>query len=606
MIDGILRQLLVAGAGLAFVLAPALLLRLAARRDVVLRHRLMLGVLTVMMLALILQALAPARFAEWRATGGRDAAGQPMAGVVTWLQGHTGMMAIGTAGPAAPPRGAASVPGAAGAGAPAARAVSAALNPALGVLVIYVAGVALSLLFLVLGWNRARSLVRRCRPVSDVNVLAAWRRAQQIIETRGAVRLVESDEVFAPACRGGWSGVVIVPSGHAAHGESLVCALCHELVHLSRFDPAVALAQRLVIAAFWFHPLVRIFDAMLSRDRELSCDAQVVRCMDNPRTYAHALLDFCCARPAAAGLAGFDSATTIKRRIEMIALARNVTSIRSMAILAGGLGLCAAIALGAHVALAAAMTAPKDDYGNTDKASVQVKVQSARAGIESATVEAPPLVADLPLLHHVGLALKGGNAGRLTGTYVEQETLLSADRYYEVVERFSSEERRSTARLELSDLILNLPEGSALRAEFEGRRVVLSENEGATDITVHAGAVRVFDAAGLARAIIRPKSERAPLRLRAEMVHGEVSFTVSAEGDREERLVVELDLTPAPATEVDKKGAVEMRYQVLKPDVDTENAPLRVKMQWVIDTTLLAGDKNVNVVEEQPRPGSVR
>ena len=76
-------------------------------------------------------------------------------------------------------------------------------------------------------------------------------------------------------------------------------ALRHELVHLERGDPWAALFQSAVTALLWFHPAAWWLSAEIGRQRELSCDQQVVEGSGRRRSYALALLEFaaCVSRP---------------------------------------------------------------------------------------------------------------------------------------------------------------------------------------------------------------------------------------------------------------------------------------------------------------------
>lgn len=74
--------------------------------------------------------------------------------------------------------------------------------------------------------------------------------------------------------------------------EQLATVIAHELVHVRRGDLAVGLWTFVTQAAWWFHPLVWWAGRELDRERERSCDEEVVaalRCAST--TYAQTLLD---------------------------------------------------------------------------------------------------------------------------------------------------------------------------------------------------------------------------------------------------------------------------------------------------------------------------
>jgi beta-lactamase regulating signal transducer with metallopeptidase domain len=74
-----------------------------------------------------------------------------------------------------------------------------------------------------------------------------------------------------------------------------------------------------VEAVFWFHPLVWWIGARLVQERELACDAEVLRLGSEPRVYADGILNVCklyveSPLDCVAGVTGAD----IKKRIEVI------------------------------------------------------------------------------------------------------------------------------------------------------------------------------------------------------------------------------------------------------------------------------------------------
>jgi beta-lactamase regulating signal transducer with metallopeptidase domain len=183
---------------------------------------------------------------------------------------------------------------------------------------------------------RTHRLIRNARDVSDPEVLAVWRRVGRDARGAARIRLVESAAVASPACAGLVRRVVLLPERRdvaALPPGVLEWALRHELVHLERGDPWAALFQSAVTALLWFHPAAWWLSAEIGRQRELSCDQQVVEGSGRRRSYALALLEFaaCVSRPVPAIDADPHSAgmrhallhwsrspSQIRRRIEML------------------------------------------------------------------------------------------------------------------------------------------------------------------------------------------------------------------------------------------------------------------------------------------------
>lgn len=74
--------------------------------------------------------------------------------------------------------------------------------------------------------------------------------------------------------------------------KSLMYVIAHERAHISRGDHLMKAAGYLLLAFYWFHPLVWISYGLLCRDIEQACDEKVIRMMglDCKRAYSEALL----------------------------------------------------------------------------------------------------------------------------------------------------------------------------------------------------------------------------------------------------------------------------------------------------------------------------
>ena len=71
--------------------------------------------------------------------------------------------------------------------------------------------------------------------------------------------------------------------------DAVEAVIIHELTHIRRFDLWVILLQRLVETVLFFHPAVWWISQRLSHERELCCDADALRSMSSPVTYATGL-----------------------------------------------------------------------------------------------------------------------------------------------------------------------------------------------------------------------------------------------------------------------------------------------------------------------------
>ena len=190
------------------------------------------------------------------------------------------------------------------------------------ILLIWAAGVLVSLALGVRRWQRTRRAVQRSTPASaQIEAMAAELARDLALSRRPAVRL--SVDVNTPLVTGFTRPVVLLPAGAfmrmpPAHQAM---ALCHELAHVKRGDLWLGCAPAAAECLFFFHPLVHLAAREYAFWREAACDAAVLAAMDAPpQEYGRLLLDLGVARPrpglAAAGASW--SFTSLKRRIVML------------------------------------------------------------------------------------------------------------------------------------------------------------------------------------------------------------------------------------------------------------------------------------------------
>ena len=100
----------------------------------------------------------------------------------------------------------------------------------------------------------------------------------------------ESRQIPAPFAFGFFRPKIYLPRGLAQEHRGYI--LAHERAHIRRGDHLVKPLAFLLLAVYWFNPLLWLAYAMLSRDMELACDELVLRKMgpQAKRPYAQALL----------------------------------------------------------------------------------------------------------------------------------------------------------------------------------------------------------------------------------------------------------------------------------------------------------------------------
>jgi len=161
---------------------------------------------------------------------------------------------------------------------------------------LYGSGVLFFVARLGMGWRLMRRLVSASRPVdlSKAHVADAVPSppAATLPRAVSRARIVESSAVATPLTTGILSPVVILPDNWREWpDEKLRAVLAHELAHVRRRDPLIALAACLNRAFFWFHPLAWWLARTLAASAEDACDDMAVKEAGTARRYAEVLLD---------------------------------------------------------------------------------------------------------------------------------------------------------------------------------------------------------------------------------------------------------------------------------------------------------------------------
>jgi TonB family protein len=134
---------------------------------------------------------------------------------------------------------------------------------------IWLAGSALLLVRIGLGYRRLTEVLRNCRVVEGIALA----------------------DVSVPVVAGLLRPVILLPrSAEFWPAGRLEAALRHERAHLRRHDLWTLFLSHMACAAYWFHPLVWMAAANLRREQEQACDDAVLLSGFEPASYAEALL----------------------------------------------------------------------------------------------------------------------------------------------------------------------------------------------------------------------------------------------------------------------------------------------------------------------------
>lgn len=116
-----------------------------------------------------------------------------------------------------------------------------------------------------------------------IRCLQLKRRLREAVPMGNGVFLC--DGVGAPFVFGLFRPKIYLPGGLGEEETELIFA--HERIHLKRGDPIWKLAAYLLLAVYWFHPLIWAAYVCFDRDLELACDEKAVKEMDLSRRKAY-------------------------------------------------------------------------------------------------------------------------------------------------------------------------------------------------------------------------------------------------------------------------------------------------------------------------------
>jgi TonB family protein len=148
-------------------------------------------------------------------------------------------------------------------------------------------GIIARLVWIAFGLFYVRRLLGRSRPI-DAPDVARPLEAQLGI----AGRYVELSTEVGPSTLGIVRPTIALPAGFAALAPGFQRAIiCHELVHVKRRDTLVSLAEELLAAVFWFHPLIWLVRHQIHVAREQAVDASVLRLVGDRSEYVRCLVE---------------------------------------------------------------------------------------------------------------------------------------------------------------------------------------------------------------------------------------------------------------------------------------------------------------------------
>ena len=157
---------------------------------------------------------------------------------------------------------------------------------------IWLAGAAISLSFLLVGFARLAWLASRSQRVVNETWTEIAATLSRRLGLRRPVLLLQSDHPTLLVTWGLHQPKVILPDEARGWPEDRVrIVLAHELAHIRRGDWLVLMAAELLRAVYWFNPIIWIACRRLRRESEHACDDAVLGLGVEGTEYASHLLD---------------------------------------------------------------------------------------------------------------------------------------------------------------------------------------------------------------------------------------------------------------------------------------------------------------------------
>jgi len=192
---------------------------------------------------------------------------------------------------------------------------------------LWLLGASVYLLVMLLQQWRFAHRVKRQTQIPSARLVSQVENARAMLQLRRVVQVVETDGMDAPSVFGFVRPRLLFSQSvlEKLSDQELRLVVLHELVHVQRWDACLNWLLILLQALHWFNPLVWLVMRRLRSDRELVCDAAVLRHLSVPERQVYGatlirMLDCISHSPLVPSLVPIlNQKHQIHRRITMIA-----------------------------------------------------------------------------------------------------------------------------------------------------------------------------------------------------------------------------------------------------------------------------------------------
>ncbi len=156
-------------------------------------------------------------------------------------------------------------------------------------LIIWLCGVLCLTLYFALTHIKYKKLYNTAIPVKDEYIL----QTVNSFKLRRKIRVCTLDTLSVPLTYGIFKPVVLIPKSMIGITKTkLKYVLYHEIYHIKHFDVLTKLFLAVVLAIFWYNPLVWVMYILANKDIELACDESVLNKLNSTKKacYAYTLI----------------------------------------------------------------------------------------------------------------------------------------------------------------------------------------------------------------------------------------------------------------------------------------------------------------------------
>lgn len=168
-----------------------------------------------------------------------------------------------------------------------------------------------------------------------------WTEALRTLAPAARPELKSSDRIASPLSWGLPPGAVLIDPATLSRPQTAAAVMAHEMAHIRRRDWLFLVLSRLVLALFWFNPLIWLLHRSLIERSEEAADAVAVGQVDR-HAYARALIGLAAAPGSLAATAMAGDGRSLKRRIAN--LMTDKTPARRPAVILTAVAVLAAVA----------------------------------------------------------------------------------------------------------------------------------------------------------------------------------------------------------------------------------------------------------------------